>query len=324
MRRTLEGWEGGVSCATLMTPKLSQLIELRWGTAEMKMIPGNRRGTHIKLIFAITSMNCGEIIEMDPVRLWSWAEIRFKFTMDLNNSCFLQPSIQYKKGNGGKDYIAITIRSPGFKKQSLCDDDWSEYIKMGPPQDTKTCKYCVFPHSHPFLRIFKVNVNVTDLTPKPLSVNKWLYNDSTFMDFELKGDDGSVFLHKAILVTHSSVFRAMLKREWKETAENSMFIEGITKQTLQYLKDYMYLGTLPDDVLQLQSLLSLAAMYMIDNLIFRCIAKIVDSVTPKNFEQVFEFASRSNVPDLVKSLVIALPNETVDGIMMKAYSRSRM
>ncbi|XP_063357906.1 uncharacterized protein LOC134647485 [Cydia amplana] len=98
------------------------------------------------------------------------------------------------------------------------------------------------------------------------------YEDTEFTDFHLHATDGNVPMHKALLAANSDVFKAMLNGEWKEKGEGQINIEGVTVKTLQHLKDYMYLGVLPDE--GLESLLVVAARYLMDKLKADCIIGI--------------------------------------------------
>ncbi|XP_061722830.1 uncharacterized protein LOC133529190 [Cydia pomonella] len=127
-------------------------------------------------------------------------------------------------------------------------------------------------------------------------ISSKLYEDTDFTDFNLSTPDGTVAVHKACLAAHSDVFRRMLAGEWQETKECKISLEGVTLETLQHLKDYIYLGTLPND--GLRPLLLLARCYLIVDLQERCIKKLARTATSENLYSLLKFACENNIPEL--------------------------
>ncbi|RVE52772.1 hypothetical protein evm_002645 [Chilo suppressalis] len=125
-----------------------------------------------------------------------------------------------------------------------------------------------------------------------------LHDDTELTDFELKGEDGSIRMHRAVLAAASPVLKAMLSGKWRETTDGKIDKLNTSKAALQYFKDYLYLGTLPKAVLDLKQLLLLASYYMIKDLEQKCVFKLVSMITAENTCDLFEFAGQHKVKRL--------------------------
>ncbi|XP_048003185.1 uncharacterized protein LOC125239615 [Leguminivora glycinivorella] len=194
--------------------------------------------------------------------------------------------------------ILLNIKTEGFDKHLLCQNEWTEVIVIKEKQpDTSVCK-----NEKVFLYTFDINFTVDVSTQEDLlNVYSELYQEIEFTDFKLRATDGTVPVHKSILFIHSEMFRAMLKGQWRETGEASIDMVGVTVQTLQHLKEYMYLGTIPNT--GLEPLLLLARRCLMDKLAAGCIKKLIKNVTPASFNALFDLAFQNNIPELMKGLV---------------------
>ncbi|XP_063386168.1 uncharacterized protein LOC134672198 [Cydia fagiglandana] len=136
-----------------------------------------------------------------------------------------------------------------------------------------------------------------------------LYEDDEFIDFKLSTGEGSLPVHRAHLAANSNVFKTMLSREWKETSEGRVQIEGVSLQTLKHLKQYMYLGTLPDE--GLLPLLLIARYYLMDNLKAECLMKISQTVTPEKLYEILEYSFLNKIPELIFEIIETTPKSIV-------------
>lgn len=139
-----------------------------------------------------------------------------------------------------------------------------------------------------------------------------LYNDNVFTDFHLSSSEGSIAVHKACLAAHSDMFRTMFGGEWKETVESRVEPNGVTLQTLQHLKDYLYLGSLPEQ--GLRELLLLAMWYMIDSLKAQCIISLANRVTKDDLFDLLEFARNNEIPELTLAITQLTPKGVIEDI----------
>lgn len=137
-----------------------------------------------------------------------------------------------------------------------------------------------------------------------------LYEDNDYTDFTLNTADGKVAVHKACLAAHSPVFRAMFTGTWKEAKENNVKIKNYTLQTIQNLKDFLYLGTLPN--IGLRPLLTLASLYSINDLVKECIVKLAETVQPEELYSLHEFAIANNIPELTWSISQLTPDRVIN------------
>lgn len=115
-----------------------------------------------------------------------------------------------------------------------------------------------------------------------------LYHDTLLTDFELRGENGNIPVHRTVLAMSSPVLKTFLesKINWLENRWYKFSETDIS--TLQHLKDYIYLGKLPEE--GLQKLLLLASCYMMEDLENRCVSEIVKNITPENALEISEFA----------------------------------
>ncbi|CAK1584229.1 unnamed protein product [Parnassius mnemosyne] len=144
-----------------------------------------------------------------------------------------------------------------------------------------------------------------------------LHDDTNLTDFELRGEDGSVKIHKAILAACSPTFRTMFCGSWRETTEGHVNVAGTSALTLRHLKDYIYLGTLPDT--GLEQILLLALYYMIPDLEQKCVNKLVDSLTAQNAYDLLEFAVKHKVTRLVLAILDCVRGGKVEVNDMRQY-----
>lgn len=163
------------------------------------------------------------------------------------------------------------------------------------------------PTDHVYLLSLEIIITVYTIT-KPAFLK--LYEDNDFTDFTLSTADGKVAVHKACLAAHSPVFRAMFTGTWKEAKENNIEIKNYTLQTIQHLKDFLYLGTLPN--IGLRPLLTLASLYSINDLVKECIVKLAETVQPEELYSLHEFAIANNIPELTWSISQLTPDRVIN------------
>ncbi|CAK1584230.1 unnamed protein product [Parnassius mnemosyne] len=147
-------------------------------------------------------------------------------------------------------------------------------------------------------RVFDISV-VMDTVH--VSSFKALHDDTELTDFELRGEDGSVKVHKAVLAASSDVLRRMLSGYWRETTEGHLDVPGTSTQTLQHLKDYIYLRKLP--YTGLEQILLLASYYMIPGLEQKCVNELMNRLTAQDTFDLLEFAVKHKITRLVLAIL---------------------
>ncbi|XP_063540220.1 protein roadkill-like [Cydia strobilella] len=195
--------------------------------------------------------------------------------------------------------MTLKCENPSFEHTPTCSETWSQDLYL-------------FQKRYDNTRLtFKVEVNIR--VNKRKSVLDLIYLDEDFTDFQLSTAEGSVSVHRAILAAHSDVFRRMISGEWKETNAGRIKIEGVTLKTLQNLKRYMYLGTMPED--GLCPLLLIATCYFIEDLKAECTIKLSHSLTSENLYDLLEFSYVNNMPELTFAIlrtVRAQPRDVIE------------
>lgn len=144
-----------------------------------------------------------------------------------------------------------------------------------------------------------------------------LHSDMELTDIELRGEDGSIRIHRAVLATSSPVLRRMLAGSWRETTEGHVDVAGTSKATLQHLKDYIYLHILPDS--GLEQLLLLASYYIMPDLEQKCVDKLVDNLTAQNSCELLEFAAKHKIIRLMLAILDNVQRGTVKVRDMRDY-----
>ncbi|XP_013137269.1 PREDICTED: uncharacterized protein LOC106102366 isoform X2 [Papilio polytes] len=128
-----------------------------------------------------------------------------------------------------------------------------------------------------------------------------LYDDEDLMDFELRGEDGAVRVHRAVLAACSPVLRRMLSGGWRETTEGHVDVPGTSMKTLQDFKSYIYKHILPDA--GLEPILLLASYYMMPGLEQMCVNRLVGSLVAENACELLHFAAKHRLTRLLLAVL---------------------
>ncbi|XP_073946807.1 uncharacterized protein isoform X1 [Choristoneura fumiferana] len=269
-----------------------------------------QRGPCLKLIFSFVDDDDDddddELEDSKDFNINNLAEVRFKFNFQTTD---IIHSVSFKRHETAPTsllhnvHIIISCVQFQYSKQFSCGDKWTPWKRMGilsksAIRETTTTK----------------PVKITLIVSKHKIITfENLYGETDFCDFYLKAvdSDATVPVHKACISLHSDVIKRMLQGEWKENKNDCIEIEGTTFQTLEHLKKYIYLGTLPSEGLLLRSLLLLAKCYMINNLMAECIMKLSLTVKPEDLYSLQEFAVDNKIPELVQAIVQITSDETV-------------
>ncbi|XP_063386241.1 uncharacterized protein LOC134672273 [Cydia fagiglandana] len=190
--------------------------------------------------------------------------------------------------------------------QDMDEPFYGEWICINSWKQIGCRQNCDISLDNVYTCLFNVTISASKVEE---SYHMKLYNDVDFTDFILSAGDGSVAVHRAHLAAHSDVFQAMLTKEWKETTEGRIQIEGVSLKTLQHFKEFIYLHTLPDGD-GLKSLLLLASYYLIDDLKAECISKLALNCKSEDWKGLLEFATKNQIFELVSAMMIVSPAMT--------------
>ncbi len=114
-----------------------------------------------------------------------------------------------------------------------------------------------------------------------------------FHDMRIVVDDEIFQVHRSVLATCSSVFRAMFETNMTEKAERILTISDISPQVMSDLLEYIYTGkTASQTDEHIQNLLVAADKYDIQELVGICEKKLICSLTPTNVFEMSQFADQ--------------------------------
>lgn len=148
----------------------------------------------------------------------------------------------------------------------------------------------------------KLIVKIKSITA-PLQMSyEAVQEDSQCTDFELRGVDGSLRIHKAVAATCSPYFKSLLTDKWFETDADIVKVPDTSLTTLQYLKDYMYLGKIAESG-DLKQLLRLSSMYKMEDLELRCVHLLMNNATTEVACELMHFAVTHNITALLYEII---------------------
>ncbi|KAK9167296.1 hypothetical protein Scep_002487 [Stephania cephalantha] len=119
----------------------------------------------------------------------------------------------------------------------------------------------------------------------------------------------SVPAHKAVLVSRSPVFRAMLKNEMEESRSGTIRISDVSYEVLCSFVHYLYTAEVTLDEQMACELLALAEKYQVKHLKAYCEKFMKSKVDVENALITFAFASQHNAEHLLEaSLLVVTDN----------------
>ncbi|XP_063540510.1 uncharacterized protein LOC134749499 [Cydia strobilella] len=267
-------------------------------------------GSCLKLIYAITFEKDNEQISKEHL-IDNMVKIRFKRVAkiiedtDAGEISFLFSISKHELAHDLNIKVNIDCECLAYSKFDIdTPKEWSEWELMGSKktfvQSKGSQSRICYTTIQFFISAYERNINTMSLE---------LYTDTEFTDFYLSTGEDKVAVHKAFLIAHSDVFKAMLRGKWKETDHDEIKIQGATVETLQQLKDYMYMGTVPE--VGLRPLLLVARTYMMEDLEKHCIRKLAEKATSKDLFSLIEFACDNQIPELPFALLQLTPDTVV-------------
>lgn len=270
------------------------------------------QGQFLKITFSINSKRRGDPYTSE-FKIDDMVQVRFKLEQDAtrgrDSPCYgygdgelaLLVYMSYKKCDTVKDFavkLNMKLNDFNYSEQLICPETWTEWIEVG--------------------KLPKLKSNSNLLLEVTMAVSKAevitfakLYNDTITTDIKVstKGSKNPIQFHRSCLLTHSDFFKTLFQTgDFIDKKDFEIGEKDVTDQTIQHLKDYVYLGALPDD--GLCSLLMLARCYLFENLKSECITKIVQTVTPEDLHRFMGFACENNMPELGIAL-LQTPHEVV-------------
>ncbi|KAI5638293.1 BTB/POZ domain-containing protein [Phthorimaea operculella] len=208
----------------------------------------------------------------------------------------------------GSDNLTYSVslvpltKQEGYKRsENLVDDDDFE----GASWHVIYEKSCINGARMPEYNL-KIALNVSCKMHNGFSL---LYDDTDLSDFELRGTDGSIKVHKAVLAHYSPVMKTMLSGQWKEVKTGAVDIPNTSKETLEQFKNFMYLQKLPEN--EIEKLAELASCYMISPLEEVCTYKLLTALTSENVTKTLELAGKCKMDRVMVATLAIIQQKSI-------------
>ncbi|KAF8077156.1 hypothetical protein N665_0148s0012 [Sinapis alba] len=170
------------------------------------------------------------------------------------------------------------------------------------PRDAGTCKECYVEAGETEEELKR---EIEDLKAKVTflrlssSLDHGNSSSRSFTDLVLIASDDSagsppVPAHKAVLVSRSPVFKAMLENEMEESRSGTIKISDISYDTLRTFIYYLYTAEACLDELMACDLLVMAEKYQVKHLKSYCEKFLVTKLNPDNSLMTYAFAHQHN------------------------------
>ncbi|XP_077213658.1 BTB/POZ domain-containing protein [Tasmannia lanceolata] len=173
------------------------------------------------------------------------------------------------------------------------------------PVDAGTCKECYEEASETEEELKR---EIEDLKSKVTFLKLSSPSDnysSFFTDIVLEATDEeatrAIHAHKAVLVSKSPVFKAMLENEMEESRSGTIKISDVSYDVLRSFVHYLYTAEVLLDELLAYELLVLAEKYEVKHLKAICEKFITSKVNNDNAVMSFAFAHRHNAKQLLEA-----------------------
>ncbi|KAK1263182.1 BTB/POZ domain-containing protein [Acorus gramineus] len=111
----------------------------------------------------------------------------------------------------------------------------------------------------------------------------------------------AVRAHKAVLISRSPVFKAMLENEMEESRSGTIKIADVSYDVLRSFVHYLYTAEVLLDERMACDLLVLAEKYQVKHLKSYCEKFMTSKVNSENAIMTFAFAHQHNAPHLLES-----------------------
>lgn len=156
-----------------------------------------------------------------------------------------------------------------------------------------------------------INVHLSPIVPLSsleTSVAKML-GDTFLSDCTIKCDDGDIqHLHRFVLASQSSFFRAMFASSMKEAKSNDLIVSDVPTHVMLQVVRFMYCATfeIPDGQDRLgflQQMWVAADRFNMDLLVNKCQVRLTQMVDTETFLPSFAFAVKYNVVPIADTCI---------------------
>ncbi|XP_062715283.1 speckle-type POZ protein [Aedes albopictus] len=164
------------------------------------------------------------------------------------------------------------------------------------------------------------NTSKAQLIPPDVYLNKLsLLEDQKFTDVILVCGKDKFKVHKAILVAHSSVFRAMFNSDMKESSTNRVEIDDLDYEVVEQMLHFIYTDKAPKVHLMADRLLGAADKYDLVGLKIVCEQALCEQLSVENALQMLAFANRHNTKLLASQAKTFLAKNIEEAMLTKDW-----
>ena len=109
---------------------------------------------------------------------------------------------------------------------------------------------------------------------------------------------GGIAVHKFILQSRSTVFKAMLSSAMKESTSNEIIISDFDHNVVKEFIRFLYLDTCDTSALEAKSLLAMAHKYEVKGLFLACELDLIKMLSVTNVVELLKFADLYETKEL--------------------------
>jgi hypothetical protein len=131
-----------------------------------------------------------------------------------------------------------------------------------------------------------------------------MLHDNLFADIAISTGESKTFMvHKAVLASRSSVFKAMLTSGMLESAQNTVEINDFDEEVVNAMLEYMYTGETPSLNEKAPDLMQIAEKYDLSGLKEDCEHAIAANLTVDNCSEILVLAHLHNATQLKPKVI---------------------
>ena len=126
----------------------------------------------------------------------------------------------------------------------------------------------------------------------PIIPMKVMWEEGLFSDVKIKTSKKTFNVHKAVLASHSDIFKRMFEINMREKQEEIVTISDIEPEVMTELLTYMYTGCAPGLKTCAKELFIIADKYNISHLQILCENELKNNLTPANVVEILLIADK--------------------------------
>ena len=153
------------------------------------------------------------------------------------------------------------------------------------------------------------NANISHVIGVLSGLNAQRNNQTDLCDVELNMADGTLYSHKAVLVTCSKYFEAMFSHEnMVENVEGRIDLSQFSSDVMESLLTYIYTGAIEISDETLVNRLEAAQYFQVDGVVERCCQFMAQSLSADNYADFLNETSRLSLQDTESKIKLFIEN----------------